>query len=241
MRLSCIQSKSKPCRGQGIAKGFGCGKPTEHRKYGLGKSCCLPSWYLTTDNGKVKLAKATFNAKKETAHSKKIAVQTMKEAVTDWKKNLQKKINQIAREIDFGQLCTAKQNKAGKWDAGHVFARGSWTSMRYNLHNIYLQGAQSNYYGNDDGLMRDGIARIGGEEYLDFVTSLKSTPPLKFKDWEYQAIYRSACKIYREMEKGVIRSDAERINMRNEINLLLGIYQVSESVFTIPASPPPDE
>lgn len=49
-------NKEKPCKGTGIAKGYGCGVKTYHRIYGLGKMCgCYSGWLLNTDAGKLKL------------------------------------------------------------------------------------------------------------------------------------------------------------------------------------------
>ena len=55
-----IEPKEKPCKGSGTAKGYGCGKITKHRVYGLGKMCCYSDWLLNSENGKIKLSKATL-------------------------------------------------------------------------------------------------------------------------------------------------------------------------------------
>ena len=66
-----IEVKEKPCLGMGIAKGYGCGHKTKHRIYGLGKMCCYPNWLLTSDNGKVKMAKSLNFAKIKTKREQK--------------------------------------------------------------------------------------------------------------------------------------------------------------------------
>ena len=59
-----MQPKKKPCKGTGLAKGYGCGKMTYHRIYGLGKMCCYSDWLLNSENGKIKMQKAMLKASK---------------------------------------------------------------------------------------------------------------------------------------------------------------------------------
>ena len=60
-----IEPKLKPCKGTGNAKGYGCGKPTFHRVYGLGKMCgCYSDWLLNSEAGKIKLEKSILKATK---------------------------------------------------------------------------------------------------------------------------------------------------------------------------------
>jgi len=59
-----IQQKRKPCKGTGIASGFGCGVNTLYRVYGLGKMCgCYSNFILNTDSGKVIMQKAMLKGK----------------------------------------------------------------------------------------------------------------------------------------------------------------------------------
>ena len=57
----------KKCKGNGKAKGHGCGKmvKAKFRKYGLGMECkCYHKWLLNTDIGQSIVAQTTLQATK---------------------------------------------------------------------------------------------------------------------------------------------------------------------------------
>lgn len=169
MKLSCIQSKSKPCRGQGIAKGFGCGKPTEHRKYGLGKSCCLPNWYLTTDNGKVKLAKASFKVSRPRIEMEKaIEEKKSRESLSWLKKNVRDVCHEYIRLRDKGKPCiSCDQPWKPDFQAGHFYKAEMFSNLKYDEDNISGQCIFCNGYkdGNESGY-RIGIKTRYGMDFL---------------------------------------------------------------------------
>lgn len=155
----------------------------------------------------------------------------LKTAVTNWKSKLQDEINKIVRLIDKGLLCLAK-NKGGQIHAGHIYARGGNQYIRYNLHNIHRQNAQSNHFQNDDGLLREGLIKEYGSEYMDFISDLRRTPRPKYKDYEYQNFTLHAKKIVLKLTKLQKQySLKQRIELRNQINLELGIYEEEYCVF----------
>jgi len=175
---------------------------------------------------KQRVAKNKEIKKKNIEQKKKL-----KDAVTNWKSELQTEINKIVRLIDKGLLCLAK-NKGGQIHAGHIFARGGNQYIRYNLHNIHRQNAQSNHFQNDDGLLREGLAKEYGQDYMTFVGELRRTPKLQYKSYEYQNFTLHARKIVLRLTKlDKEYSLANRIELRNQINLELGIYQEEYCVF----------
>lgn len=126
--------------------------------------------------------------------------------------------------------CLATQKHARQIHGGHVLSRGSQPSIKYNLHNIHRQSAQSNHWQADDIKMREGLEREYGKEYLDFVLSLKQTRALKFTKPQYLAFYRIACDIVNDLRKqGKTFNTKERIEMRNKLNIKLGIYHLRHS------------
>lgn len=226
--------KEKKCKGEGQAKNFGCEKltPVEERKFGLGKRCgCWHAWLMETDPGKVYVQKAMMIGKKnmeksriKEAKEERAKTKKEKDDAKDWAAELQVKINWITRMIDVGLLCLAR-GYGGQMQAGHIFARGGNSSMKFHLHNIHRQCAQSNHNQNDDGLLREGLAREYGQNYLDYVANLRCMKTLDFENWEYHELYKKACKIGNKMQKeNLYYSREERIQKRNEINLELGIY-----------------
>jgi len=215
--------KQKSCKGQGKAFGYGCGKliNVENRIYGLGKMCgCYSDWLLNSDIGKSILQKSISNVQKNRFDEKKA-----KENTTDWNKKLQTKINLIVRLIDFNQPCLAKNKLANQMHAGHVFSRGSNPMLRFNLHNIHRQSAQSNHFQNEDGLFREGIIKEYGIMYFEFISNLRQIKDLKISNDTYIELYKKASKIALKLSKEKKQYTLiERFQLRNEINTELNIY-----------------
>jgi len=251
-----IQPKPKKqkeifCKPIGKAFGFEPEEPCakkmtefEKRTYGM-CSACLWDFYHNDERGKIlyqklflpKVAvKIKVNQRIEKNKSKlseKIVKNELKENTTNPKTTLQKHVNTICRLIDKDLLCLAR-NQKGKMDAGHVFARGGNQTIRYNLHNIHRQSAQSNHFQNDDGLLREGIVNEYGADYMDFIASLRRTPQLTYKEWEYKELSLTASKIALRLKKlDLCYSLNERIELRNKINIELGIYENEFCVFNL--------
>lgn len=151
------------------------------------------------------------------------------EKENDDKKNqklLQSSINLLARIIDFGQPCLAKGNFPKQMHGGHIFSRGSASNMRFNLHNIHRQSAQSNHFQNEDGLLRQNLKLEFGEQYYESLDSFHQTPIIKYTPSEFYDFYLLSNKIGREYKKMISEPlpVLERIRLRNEANLRLGIY-----------------
>jgi hypothetical protein len=107
-----------------------------------------------------------------------------------------------------------------------VFAKGREKQMRFNLHNIHRQSAQSNNWENDDVNFRKGIINEYGQQYFDFIESLKQTPQPKYSEIEYMEFYKKACKAANRLKRsGRNYNVAERLILRSGINLEIGIYE----------------
>ena len=218
-----MQNKPKSCKGTGIAKGSGCGKLSNNRKYGLCPTCKI-DWAMNTEKGKEWLKKQTAYKMKSNEKEKKKEDRLKKSLNVDWGKKLQTEINSIVRTIDKGLTCLAR-NQRGQIHAGHIFARGGNQTIRYNLHNIHRQSAQSNHHQNDDGLLREGLKNEYGEKYFEFISELRQTPALEFSNSEFRDITKKARVVLKDLkEQDKIYSLSERIEMRNRINIELKIY-----------------
>ena len=141
-----IEIKPKPCSGTGVAKGFGCGKITKHRVYGLGKMCCYPNWLFSSESGKIKLAKAVLKVQKPRLNFEK--AQSDRKELSDLKKthNTTKTlVHAYVRERDKGKPCiSCKNDWKSNFQAGHGYAAGSFETLKYNIHNINGQCEQCN-------------------------------------------------------------------------------------------------
>lgn len=235
-------SKVKKCKGTGKAKGFGCGVELPfsikngirnyNAVFGLGRKCgCYGKWLVSTEEGGKILEKAKLSGKKKVEKQKRQEKRAEKSLNQDWAKLLQTEINSIVRTIDAGLSCLAT-NRRGQMHGGHVYARGGNQTIRYNLHNIHRQCAQSNHFQNDDGKLREGLTNEYGQDYMNFVSELRQTPTIKYSNVEYRDLTTLARKILRELKKkDKIYSKSERIEMRNRVNLELGIYPVEYCQF----------
>lgn len=148
----------------------------------------------------------------------------LKEKTSNWKHKLQVEVNKIVRLIDKDLPCLARK-KGGKMAAGHIFSRGSNPTIRYNLHNIHRQNTQSNHFQNDDGLLREGLVNEYGQNYMNFISELRTTPQLHYKEFEYREFTYVAQKIALSLSKlNLTYSLENRILLRNKINEELAIY-----------------
>jgi hypothetical protein len=171
-------------------------------------------------------------AEKAIVKKKKAQTKVLKEKTTNWKNKLQTKVQEIARLIDKGLPCLSKGTDKCQLQGGHVFAKGREKQMRFNLHNIHRQSAQSNKWENDDVNFRKGIINEYGQQYFDFIENLKQTPQPKHAEIEYMEFYQSACKIANELKKlGKTYLLQQRIELRNKINLEIGIYQEQYCIY----------
>jgi protein-arginine kinase activator protein McsA len=169
-----IKPKEKPCKGLGIAKGYGCGKLTLHRVYGIGKMCgCYSNWLLNSENGKIKLNKSLLKASKPRIE--------LEQANKDY---LQKKgingallvtktvLHAYVRERDkFKNCISCGCQWNDKFQAGHFYAAGSFETLKFNLDNINGQCQKCNLFdaGNFDNYALNLPNRIGLERYNELV------------------------------------------------------------------------
>jgi len=150
-------------------------------------------------------------------------VKAIKEKVTKWEKIIQPKINKIARIIDKDLPCLAT-GRNGQIHGGHIFSRGAHSNMRFNLHNIHRQTAQSNHWQNDDLKLREGLKREYGVNYYEFLESMKGCKPLKFTTDEYKELNKRVNEVLRWVETQEAKNDVERLELRDICNKRLNIY-----------------
>ena len=240
--MSSIKPKEKKCAGTTAeTKGYGCGKPTFHRIYGLGKMCgCYSDWLLNSEAGKIKIAKARISAHKEVTNIQKKKDQEAKKKLLSpdnfRAKHVQPKINLIARLIDYGCSCIATNNN-GKMNGGHRISVGANRSTSLNLHNIHIQSFESNHFKSGDNMKYDiGIVERYGDDYLNFLNSLHQTPKLGLNLNDYEKVIQIANSIIKVLENenktlAEPREATNRIELRNKYNIELGIYQEQQAIY----------
>lgn len=229
-----MEAKAKACVGINKAKHYqGCGTLTMNREHGLCPSCRY-DFYTNDEFGKIIAAKMFIpKISKRTEQRKKENHKALKEKITDWRKKLQNKLQEIARLIDKGQPCPARGFTIYQAHGGHVFARGGNSTIALNLHNIHRQSAQSNHWQNDDLKFRKGLQNEYGEDYMRFIGELRRTPQLKYKNEDYHYFYKKASQIALKLKKDDFAYPKQtRINLRNEINGQLGIYDNEFNIYS---------
>ena len=230
-----MQQHEKACKGINKAHGFqGCGKMSFYRLHGLCPSCQW-DWMQNDERGKIYYAKV-FSSKVKKATEKRNRLDTKEKKVKllsndEYRaKHVQPILNAIAREIDFGQPCIASDT-FGKMAGGHYYSVGSNRTTALNLHNIHIQSFHSNSWkGGDEIRYRQGIVKIYGNEYIDFMEALKQTPALHLGKTDLMEIRLKAKNALKHIER-IKRRPEDRIALRNEINQVLGIYPDKFSQF----------
>ena len=187
-------------------------------------------WLLNTIEGQKEVNRVAKKAAKDREKAEKKKDKEAKEKTIKWDKLLQRKVQEIARFIDHLLPCTAKNAPAKQYHGGHIFSRGGNSNIKYNLHNIHIQSAQSNHFQKDDYELKMGVVRVYGKDYLEYIESLKNTPTTKHSNMECKELYNKACKISNRLKSEnknleQPRTIVQRLSLRNQINLELGIYQ----------------
>lgn len=187
-----MQTKPKACKGLGIAKGYGCGKPTIYRTNGLGKMCgCYSDWLLNSENGKIKLSKATIKATKprielEQANTQKRQKDSLKLA----KLNTKTIVHEFVRLRDKGKPCiSCNAEWHSEFQCGHHYKAETFETLKYNLDNLHGQCIRCNIHlqGNFDNYALNLPNRIGHERYNGLV-ELAMIDKQQSKVWDFESL-----------------------------------------------------
>lgn len=147
--------------------------------------------------------------------------------LSDWKNDLQKEINAIVREIDKGHPCIATGTMEGKRNAGHYISVGANQTLRFHLENIWNQSEHSNMWKSGDTIRyQEGIIKLYGKVYLEYLNSLKSLKSININIHEIKiAISKSRGILkYLKLQDRIFTTE-ERVEFRKKFNLEIGIYK----------------
>ncbi len=170
--------KEKKCKGSGLAIGYGCGKLTQFRVYGLGKMCgCYSNWLLNSENGKIKLQKSILKIQKprldlETKEREEKENKSLKLA----KLNTKTQVHAFVRERDKGKSCISCEVEWNEtFQAGHFYKSETFETLKYHLDNIHGQCFRCNNFldGNFDNYSLNLTKRIGIDRYDKLVKLAK--------------------------------------------------------------------
>jgi hypothetical protein len=148
---------------------------------------------------------------------------------SEWLNALQSDINRLVRLIDTGQPCMSQGTfmEDGMVDAGHYMSRGSTSSLRFHLLNIWAQSKYANQHlGGDYANFRKGLVTLYGEDRVEAIEELKSVftsvkwsiPELK----DAREVTRHAIKDLSKLKATLSHED--RWSLRVELNDIIGLY-----------------
>lgn len=171
------------------------------------------------------IAKGKKQQLKEWNKEKKVIKERLK-THSDWLNELQKLVNKIARLIDYCQPCIARPNLKNE-NGGHYKSVGGHANIRFNLHNIHGQSIHSNKWkSGEEGLYRDGLNRVYGLKYCNYVEGLNSKyQSINLTKEEIKEKIPISRAIIRELEMSkTVYPASERIYLRDKYNKMIGIY-----------------
>lgn len=178
-----IPTKQKKCSGLGVAKGLGCGIPTLHRVYGLGKMCgCYSDFLLKTEPGKLIMQKAMLKASKPRLEVEKnnTEMQQAEKFKKDRDKlnyllvNVRNECHKFIRKRDEFKPCiSCGVAYDTTFQAGHFFKAELFSNLKFNENNIHGQCKKCNLFndGNESGY-RVGLMQRYGNEYLSELNAM---------------------------------------------------------------------
>lgn len=205
-----IKPKEKPCKGIGIAKGYGCGKPTIHRVNGLGKMCCYADWLYNSEQGKIKLQKAIIKATKPRLELRKAEQESKKNKSLFYL--IQNTVNICHEYIklrDKYKPCISCQSAwHSDFQAGHFYKAELFSTLKFNELNVNGQCPGCNIYkeGNESEYRVNLPNRIGIENYRELERLASIDKQIDFK-WDRQKLietrdyYKKLIKDLKAIEK----------------------------------------
>jgi len=167
--------KTKPCKGTGKAKGYGCNKDVraEYRKYGLGISCCYADWLFNSDEGKIKVKNAVIKASKPRKDLEQATkIHKDRKGLTTLIKSVVKVCHEYIRLRDKFKPCiSCGTSWNSDFQAGHFKKAEKFTTIKLHEHNINGQCQQCNLRkdGNESEYSIRLPERIGKENYKELV------------------------------------------------------------------------
>lgn len=153
----------------------------------------------------------------------------LKELKFNPKSALQDKVNEIARLIDYGNVCISCQNVCKRENGCHFHSVGSNEKLRYNLLNIWLGCYSCN--GEKGGNIQGydlGLVDLVGKDYWDYLKFqfVLDNKGIEIKAIDFKGKISIANQIIKELKSDLFkRGGRERVEMRKILNERIGIYK----------------
>lgn len=205
-----LEPKKKPCKGTGKAKGYGCGKLTPYRVYGLGKMCCYSNWLLNSENGKIKLQKAMLKATKPRRELEQLSKEDKnRKGLATLLKNTVRVCHEYIRLRDYGKNCiSCNEPYLKNHQAGHFYKAELFSTIKFDELNIHGQCVKCNIRkeGNESEYRVNLPKRIGVDNFnkLNHLASLEKKTLFKWDREELKKIrtyYNNKIKEFKNERK----------------------------------------
>ncbi len=195
-----IPIKEKQCKGSDSrTRGLGCGKPTFHRKLGLGLMCgCYSEFILHTTAGREIMSKAMLKASaprlqkekndKELAEGEKFKKD--RDKLNYLLVNVRTACHEYIRKRDEFKPCiSCGISYNDNFQAGHFFKAQLFSNLKFNENNIHGQCKKCNMFddGNESGY-RVGLMQRYGKEYLAKINDLAGDSKKNDYHWDREEL-----------------------------------------------------
>lgn len=176
-----IKPKEKPCKGTGKAKGYGCGKLTLERQYGLGVHCCYRDWLFTSEQGKEKMERNKINHISDKEGFDIRVIEKVK-SHQDLLSEVRELCHRFIKLRDLGLPCiSCNKPWSEEFHAGHYFKAELYSGLRFNELNINGQCPECNIL--EDGNFKGYTIGIHNKLTTPDFHSLISMSEIKYYKW----------------------------------------------------------
>lgn len=132
-----MELKKKPCHGNGLAKGYGCGKESYKRKYGICDEC-LYSWYTTNEVGKIMFERLKIKNKKKSDNAFKSDLRQKLKTLSEYEAEAKKVFQKYIRMRDEEQNCiSCGTNNAKSWHGSHFYSANLYSGLIFDERNVH--------------------------------------------------------------------------------------------------------
>lgn len=162
-------------------------------------------------------------------NKRKAKVKEEVKSISEYRSELQKLVNKIARLIDRGFPCISSGRRALSYDGGHFYSTSASPQIRFNLLNIYAQSVHDNRDKHGNLIeYRKGLINEFGEDFMNELDSLplihekaiRNATKEDYKNW-----IANAKQVVKELNKREEQfTSSERIEYRRFYNIKIGIY-----------------
>jgi len=167
-----------------------------------GKMCCYGEWLCESENGRIKLAKATLKATKPRLDLEQLALDRKdRNQISNLLVNVRMKCHEYIRLRDYGKPCiSCNAPWSEDFHACHLYKAELYSSLKFNEFNISGGCRKCNLFmdGNESGY-RVGLLNRYGRDYLERLDIMAQND--KKQDFKWNRLDKRVFKYSRYMDE----------------------------------------